>query len=231
MRFFLNVTGKRKKLCHSDFSFDGYDFVCKSLTEGRGVILYFKNCLYVQKVEILDNILFNESIWIRLHLKDNDSLLVGNIYRSPSSIPENNVLLNKLIVEAVNLKDTHILITGDFNYGTFNWESQQSSDSYMYDHCTSIFTECIKDTFLFQHVKESTRHRGDQTPSRLDLIFTNEEEMVTDLEYLPPLGAIDHSCLCFKHLCYSNRKLQAKPRHNYRKEDFSAMRSDLSDVN
>ena len=71
----------------------------------------------------------------------------------------------------------------------------QSTESL--DHCASIFMERIKDLFLYQHVKEFTRHRLGQSPSRLDLIFTNEPGMITDLDYLPPLGASDHDCLSF----------------------------------
>ena len=33
--------------------------------------------------------------------------------------------------------------------------------------------------------------------STLDLVFTNEEGMLTNLSYLPPLGNSDHVCLRF----------------------------------
>ena len=141
----------------------------RSTTVGRGVVLYFKDFLRVQSVEVLNNFKFEESIWLRIHLKGNDSLLVGCIYRSPSSSKENNAKLNDLLRHALTLKDSHVLITGDFNYGGLNWELQQSTDNV--EHCSSIFMECVKDLFLYQHVTEHTRHRVGQSPSRLDLIF------------------------------------------------------------
>ena len=40
----------------------------------------------------------------------------------------------------------------------------------------------------------------------LDLVFTNEEGMVTNLIYLPPLGNSDHACLKFDFNVISNNK-------------------------
>ena len=37
-----------------------------------------------------------------------------------------------------------------------------------------------------------TRHRDGQESSVLDLVFTLDPNMVTDLEHLPPLGHSDH---------------------------------------
>ena len=36
-----------------------------------------------------------------------------------------------------------------------------------------------------------------QAPSILGIVFTNKEDMVTNLLYLPPLGNSDHVCLRF----------------------------------
>ena len=70
------------------------------------------------------------------------------------------------------------------------------------DHVASIFLESIKDTYLIQHVKENTRYRSGIQPSLLDLILTNEEDMVSDLEYLPGLGKCDHVSLTFTYNCF-----------------------------
>ena len=47
-----------------------------------------------------------------------------------------------------------------------------------------------------------TRFRVNQQPSVLDLIMSNEEDMVVDLEFLSPLGASDHKVLTFQFNCY-----------------------------
>lgn len=219
---------RKKKLVQKDFVIDGYDYLISSTSEGRGVIIYFKLFLNVQIVNTLNSHVFEEAVWIRIKLRGTDTLLVGNIYRSPSSSRDNNLLLNNLLTKAVNLKDSHVLIVGDFNYGSLNWELLQTTEST--DSSASIFIETIKDLFLYQHVEENTRHRAEQSPARLDLIFTNEPGMISDLDYLPPIGASDHSCLCFKFACYTELKPSDVPRPNFYKGDYKSMRETLSKV-
>jgi hypothetical protein len=48
-----------------------------------------------------------------------------------------------------------------------------------------------------QHVKQATRYRGDNQPSLLDLILTNEEEMIDHVVHNAPLGNSDHEILEF----------------------------------
>ena len=219
----------KKKLTQIFFNIDGYDFVIKSTTVGRGVIIYFKQYLIVNNVDVLNNHSFEEAIWIRIKLQGSDNLLVGNIYRSPSSTTDNNLLLNDLMSAAVDLKSTHLLVAGDFNYGGLNWELLQSTDNIT--HSSTVFIENIKDSFLYQHVTENTRHRAGQSPSRLDLIFSNEIDMVTDVEYLPPIGVSDHSCLSFKCICYSEKKIYDEPRPNFYKGDYPSLRDSLKLTN
>ena len=172
---------------------------------------------------------FNESCWVRLKLKGTDSLLIGNIYRSPSSTKENNLKLLELLRLTSQEKDSHMLVVGDFNYGSVNWELLQSSEGI--NSCSSTFVECIKDLFLYQHVESDTRFREGQAPSRLDLVFTNEKEMVSDLEGLPPIGASDHSCLQFKFQCYTNQNDCGTPRPAFHKGDYPSLRAFFNSEN
>jgi len=54
----------------------------------------------------------------------------------------------------------------------------------------------IDNLFLFQHVTEP---RPSDTPSLLDLVFTNELDMINDISNSPPLGNSDHVCIL---VCY-----------------------------
>ena len=71
---------------------------------------------------------------------------------------------------------------------------------YWYNNYTEAFVETIQGMFLYQDVYEPTRYRPNTTPHVLDLILTNEENMVNDLQYLPGLGLSDHVCLKFSLL-------------------------------
>ena len=110
------------------------------------------------------------------------------MYRSPNSDVHN-----------VNMKDvyarnySHLLILGDFNFPEINWHEETFSKGA--NHVSSLFLEGIKDLFLYQHVNSATRYREHQRPSILDLILTNIENMISNLEYLPGLGKSDHIVL------------------------------------
>ena len=88
----------------------------------------------------------------------------------------------------------------------------------------------MRDTFFFQHVDEPTRARGTDEPSLIDLILTNEEDQITNISYLAPLGKSDHSVLSFTFECYFESQPLAE-RYNYNKADFGAMKRHLESTN
>ena len=70
---------------------------------------------------VLDNSTFKESCWCEIVLRNNEKLLLGAIYRSPSSGTANSLRLNQLISTAVGLKYDYTVIVGDFNYPNIDW--------------------------------------------------------------------------------------------------------------
>ena len=72
---------------------------------------------------------------------------------------------------------------GDFNLPRIDWSNLQVPDSRYED----IFLNTIMDNYLHQHVTEFTRIRSDQVKSTLDLVFTQNEEMIKELSLLNPL--------------------------------------------
>ena len=69
-----------------------------------------------------------------------------------------------------------------------DWTNETTSVSE--NHNSSLFLETVRDSFLFQQVSKPTRMREHENDSLLDLILTNEQNMVEDLQYLPPLGKV-----------------------------------------
>ena len=133
-------------------------------------------------------------------LVDGDKLLEGCIYISSSGTEDNDEELRKLLHEVSNKGYRHLLIMGGFNYGKICWNTWSTSSNE-----SSIdfkFIECIRDCYLFQHVNKPTRGRFNQDPHVLDLILTNEDGMVTDIEHYSSLGKRDHSILKFNFNCY-----------------------------
>ena len=73
---------------------------------------------------------------------------------------------------------------GDFNYPGIDWENMSTSGG----RDAESFYEKMNDYLFIQHVKFNTRHRINNVSSRLDLIFTNEEEMIGNISPEVPLG-------------------------------------------
>ena len=72
-----------------------------------------------------------------------------------------------------------------------------------------------------------TRFRGEQK-SCLDLIFTNEENMVEEIEELPPIGKSDHVCqkweLIVEEVIFKNTTIL---RRNYRRAEWNNIKNDI----
>ena len=87
------------------------------------------------------------------------------------------------------------------------------------------FIDTVLDLFMFQHITEPTRFRGDATPYLLELVFTNNENMVYNLKYLPGLGNSDHLCISFdldSPVCQSTNSDTAH-KYNVYRTDFNKM--------
>ena len=64
----------------------------------------------------------------------------------------------------------------------------------------------------------------------LDLIFTNEQDMIKNLAYLPPLGNSDHICIEFDLICYLEPKKFDNLKYNIRAANIDLMKQALSNV-
>jgi hypothetical protein len=67
-----------------------------------GIVLFVKNYINVSKISIFSEN-FNESVWCEIIVSQNEKLLVGLIYRSPSSSQQNNDMLLSTINRAIEL--------------------------------------------------------------------------------------------------------------------------------
>ena len=79
---------------------------------------------------------------------------------------------------------------GDFNFKDIDWKTRTSKLGP--ESATSKFLERINLNDWYQHVHQYTRYREGQKSSLLDLIITNEEQDIENLEMFHPLGKSDH---------------------------------------
>ena len=116
------------------------------------------------------------------------------INRSPSGDPHQSVDdLCQLLRTVCALNPSHLLVVGDFNLPQVDW--RHNLCTVPETHFAFHFFSTVQDLFLFQHVTEPTRFRDGVRPSLLDLILTNEEGMMENIDYGPGLGKSDHVLL------------------------------------
>ena len=213
-------------LSESQYKLDGYELFTNNLRkkEGRGVVMYVHKSIEASICEVKNQT--RDSLWLQISLNNNDKLIVGCIYRSTSSTNEDNKKLLEMCKYFNEIKCSHLLILGDFNLPKVDWEEWDSATTNPED-LENQFLECARDAFLYQHVHSSTRGRGSDKPSLIDLVFTNEEGMVSDVEILSPLGKSDHACITFWFNCYLKRSHKTFEKFIYDKGNYEAIKKDL----
>ena len=84
-------------------------------------------------------------------------------------------------------------IIGDFNHKEIKWNQYcvEGSENFQ----AAKYFDVTQDLYLFQHVCDATRVRTGQRPSDIDLVLTNEQFMVDEVQIYSPLGKSDHATL------------------------------------
>ena len=224
-----------KDMTEADYKIEGYTLNTVNIetnpSTGRGIIIYTHNSLDKSTIQIKMNNQFKEACLLEIRLRGGDILLFGCFYRSPtptSDSIENNENLNRLLKTICTKSYSHICLVGDLNYKDINWKSWTTSHG---DESKEVkFIEAIRDCYLFQHIDKPTRVRGNDDPSLIDFLLTNEEHQVSDVVHHAPLGKSDHSVITFNYHCYLDF---SKPRkyYNYHKGDFTGMVNILESTN
>ena len=127
-------------------------------------------------------------------MNNTDKVLVGVVYRAPSSLPDNDCRMLTALNDLQHYQPhPHLLLMGNFNLPNIDWVNNTVTGGN--STFASQFFNATQDTLLTQHSLEPTRQRPGQKSSILDLVFTSDPDMVCDLFQSPPIGCSDHVCL------------------------------------
>lgn len=169
-----------------------------------GVCIYMKTDLFDEFTVSHFQINTPEIDNIFLDLKSpHFSITIGCIYR-PRPSPSDDILLTRLADMAASRRN--LIIVGDFNIPQLVWPLRSVPA------CTGFpaaFAETILSSGIHQLVMEPTRFRENQRPSVLDLLLTNDPDLVSGITFMPPLGKSDHVCITGK-LQFSGTTYKAK---------------------
>lgn len=207
-----------------EYHIPGYDLFFNNSPE-RGVAIYVLESLNAKLCLNITELNTSESVWCTLRLEER-ILLIGNIYRSPSS--DKNLFIQGFRNTLLALKNVtyhNVLITGDFNFPSINWEVPCST----VPEC--MFTEYLNDAYLIQLVDQPTRFRENQTSNILDLVLCDDDTLIRDIKYINPLGESDHCVLnIILNISMNEKSVDKKDLHyfNYFKGDYDRCREQLS---
>ena len=216
---------KSFKYNYNDFVLAGFNLFVNENGK-RGTALYVSDRLVSASHKYTDSG-FEESVWCKIELGQ-VNLLIGTIYRSPNSDESNNNKLNLLLDEINRSNFKHVLIIGDFNYKDIDWETRTTKLGT--ESATSKFLDRINLNDWYQHVQQSTRYREGQKSSLLDLIITNEEHAIDNLEMYHPLGKSDHVVLKIDYVIPVVYKNNIE-KYRFYKGDFIGLNNHLNNAN
>ena len=201
-------------------------------SQKRGIVIYVKEWLRPQECRPFSD--FEEQLWVMISPNDAERVktLVGGIYRSPSSDEDTSIsdlctLLENMIDHKG--KKTQVIVCGDFNIKGIDWEDEVCVHGS--SRGSQVFLKKIQDLLLHQHVLEPTRYRQGQSHQTLDLILSDEENTVENLEYFDSLGLSDHIVITcdLSRDVWETRK-QQRPKLDYKRADFTSMRTGLKNA-
>ena len=187
---FMNLTETwlTKAITDKEADIEGYNmFRCDRTdnTKGGGVAIYVYNKL---KIGHTWEKRHNRCEMIGVEIKDLQTINIV-VYRPPDTKKEDfRVILRtlKIILDKMGEHSNTIIVSGDFNFRFIEWRKEQSGAcSYRYKQAANKdekeqFLELLalcNEHCLTQIIDEPTR--GENT---LDLFFTNETSLVTNVE-------------------------------------------------
>ena len=221
----VNSKNVNQKFAAADNEFDLKGYVRYSDLRGRGVSLYIKDCIGSR--ELVGVAGARAAVWCAVRLGSGDDLIIGLLYRSPNSSKEetSQMIMDINNVLAGNYK--YVMIMGDLNFPEISWDTGTvlSGGAHVQE-----FLDCVRDNYLYQHVTSPTRYRGTQKANVLDLIMTNDEDIVKAVEHGEPLGKSDHVALYWRVDCGVRKKFISGKRYAYSKADYGKMRGRFAEV-
>ena len=159
-----------------NFNLKGYTTI--HCFKGRGLCICIKDSITFDRISSYED-MYDTSIFIKIKTSE-DNLTLGLIYRSLTSREEENGKLLSLVDHVAHEHNSYtkkLLLLCDFNFPGIDWPTEECCHNE--SHIESTFLTCFHEHFLFQHVNKPTHCRGDQSETLIDLIISNNPNLVS----------------------------------------------------
>ena len=212
----------------TDFNIQGYSLIHNENLK-RGTVIYIKETLDFSPLKLKSKNTYLEVFWFTGTI-NSKKILLGCVYRNPyyaNKAESTQELINTLKSIEYELYDT-VLITGDFNYPDIKWTNLNEIN------CNSPefkFLNCTEDLFLQQLIDKPTRHRANETSNILDLVFTNDDSFILNVNHSAPFGKSDHEIIEVTLNLQKPKDNVSDPKLNFYKTDFDGLKAFVSEQN
>ena len=196
MIFCMVETKIKKEINLELFGWEGYNIWRKDRADkfGGGICILVHCSIRVKNIEI--NSTKAEVLAVEITTMEEEKITLIVAYVPPLTGAWTKISHEEMIKETlISLERTirgadRIFLCGDFNCKEVDWEGMDPRSEE--GSWGARFFELMSENALFQHLKDATRVRGSNNPSRLDLVFTRREEELENVTLECPLGKGDH---------------------------------------
>ena len=193
----------------------------------RGVCIYVSN--KYKSVQIKGNHNYNDAVWVSIYGDDEkQKILLGCVYRSgtPATAMKYDDHLNTMMTSMCSQPNfMQKYCFGDFNYNKIKWTPQPIPPiDNAVDTPEERFVECIRDTYMYQHISEPTRYREGNRPTIDDLVFSTEMNSITRICHQSSLGKSDHEAITCNIQINPLTTNSSKVSYSYDKGNYDQMR-------
>jgi len=199
----------------AEFAIPGYAVIKKDRLgrQGGGVLLYVKDTLQPVELAIVGNLEL-----LGVDIGTSPKLRILLVYRPPHLTADVDETLYEQLSHLMQRRTG--IVVGDFNCHV-DWEAGSA------DGEGNRLLQWALDNFLFQEVKEPTR--GENI---LDLIFSTDEDLVTQVVVGECLGTSDHNVVTctLENLEVPSSERSRGGRPNLRLANFGRFRRELADL-
>ena len=213
--------------CYSIFRRD------RPCCRGGGVCIMVSKYYKAAEVEV-DLHCGLELIGVDINISDTKIRLII-AYRPPGVNTEMIAYTDELCKQLKLMSNTvqPVFLVGDFNCPDVNWSAFEAPN----DSVQNVFSDFVCETGFVQLVAEPTHNKN-----VLDLVFSNEPLLVSDLTVEPPFSTSDHDTVRFSvsvpstvqtadinHQCTTN-ETQATRKYLWNKADYDSIAAHLMSI-
>ncbi len=165
----------------------------------------------------------SESIWVKIQCKNQPWLFVGAHYRPPNGDIQPVIELTSTLTKITQEHPaSNIILGGDFNLPSIDWEQASVKDKPQYgNNLNTAFMDMLNTLGLSQMVSIPTR-----LSNTLDLLITNNPDMVKNVDTRP--GISDHEAVTANiHLNAQRNKKKPRSVWKFGKGNIEGLVQDL----